>query len=73
MRRDIGQRSKHFVLELKNFCQAEEGRATRLAEYLGCKPAAVYNWWGKQGRFPTTEQLLGCIEWLQRAREATRG
>jgi hypothetical protein len=63
MRRDLGPRSEQFLLELKSFCQAQDGRAARLAEYLGCKPAAVYNWWGKQGRFPTTEQLLCIQEW----------
>ena len=62
-RRDIGPRSKAFLLELRAFCQAEDGRAARLAEYLGCKPAAVYNWWSLK-RFPTLEQALGAQEWL---------
>jgi hypothetical protein len=68
MKRDIGRRSKQFVQSLKDFCQAEDGRAARLAEYLGCKPAAVYNWWSLK-RFPTTEQLLGAQEFMARKME----
>jgi hypothetical protein len=81
VRRDIGPRSYKFLLELRAFCQAQDGRAARLAEYLGCKPAAVYNWWniptteesqrGKQARFPTLEQALCIQEWrkIQEIRE----
>jgi hypothetical protein len=66
-RRDIGPRSKQFLLELKAYCQAQEGRAARLAEYLEIPPPRVYGWWAVDGdRFPTTEQLLGAQEWIEK-------
>jgi hypothetical protein len=61
--RDIGPRSRQFIKNLRAFCQAEEGRAARLAEYLGCSTVTVYNWWSLK-RFPSTEQMLGAQEWL---------
>jgi uncharacterized protein YjcR len=57
-----------FKAELQDFCAAELGRCKELANYLGIKPNAVSNWW-RPDRWPSTEQMLGAMEWM-RAREA---
>ena len=68
MKRGIGPRSRKFMRELKTFVQSKDGRGVELAKFLGIKPVVVYNWWGGK-RFPTLEQALGAIEWLQKERD----
>jgi hypothetical protein len=64
-RRDTGQRTKRFVHELHEFCKADLGRVGKLAKYLKIEPSQVSSWWNGYN-FPTTEQLLGAQEWMEK-------
>jgi transcriptional regulator with XRE-family HTH domain len=67
MKRGIGQRSRKFIRELKDFVQAQDGRGAALAKYLKVRPVTVYNWWSGK-RFPTLEHALGAMEWMKQER-----
>lgn len=51
-----------FLVTLSAFLEAERGRKTALAEYLGVRPHVISEWLG--GKQPTAEYILGIQQWL---------